>query len=77
MVSKTVSEFITAAKQDEGLRQKLKAAMDMGGYIKVAQERGYDFTAEDLQMELNQMPEEDVAELVNPGIGPRRHIEPQ
>ncbi|MBW4599303.1 MAG: Nif11-like leader peptide family natural product precursor [Calothrix sp. FI2-JRJ7] len=77
MSQTSVAEFITAAKQDEGLRQKLQTAMDAKSCIDIAEDVGYDFTAEELEAELNKMPEEEVAGIINPGISPRRHIEPR
>lgn len=77
MSQTSVAEFITAAKQDEGLRQKLQTAMDAKSCIDIALYVGYNFTAEELEAELNKMPEEEVAGIINPGISPRRHIEPR
>ncbi|MBP5975376.1 Nif11-like leader peptide family natural product precursor [Brasilonema sp. CT11] len=72
-----VTDFLAAAKKDEALRKQLKAAMDNHGFVKIAQDKGYNFTAEELQTELNSMSEEEVAEIVNPGIAPREHLKPQ
>ncbi len=77
MSQTNVAEFLTAAKQDEGLRQKLKTAMDTKTCIDIAEDIGYDFTAEELEAELSNMPPEEVAEIINPGISPRLHIEPR
>lgn len=77
MSQASVTEFLAAAKKDQELKQKLKAAMDKHGCVKIAQDSGYNFTADELQTELNSMSEEEVAEIVNPGVGPRQHIEPQ
>lgn len=77
MSQTSVVEFLTAAKQDEGLRQKLQTVMDAKSCIEIAEDVGYDFTAEELEAELNNMPEEEVAGIINPGISPRRHIEPR
>ncbi|OKH52659.1 Nif11-like leader peptide family natural product precursor [Calothrix sp. HK-06] len=77
MSQTSVVEFLTAAKQDEGLRQKLQTAMDAKSCTEIAEDVGYDFTAEELETELNKMPEEEVAGIINPGISPRRHIEPR
>ncbi|MHC5719893.1 MAG: Nif11-like leader peptide family natural product precursor, partial [Nostoc sp.] len=37
--------------------------------IKIAQERGYDFTAKELDTEISKLSEEDLATIVNPGWG--------
>ncbi len=77
MSQTNVAEFLTAAKQDEGLRQKLQSAIDAKTCVDIAEGIGYDFTTEELQAELNNMPPEEVAGIINPGISPRRHIEPR
>ncbi|WP_315790265.1 Nif11-like leader peptide family natural product precursor [Fischerella sp. JS2] len=77
MSQTSVTEFLAAAKKDQALRQKLKAAMDTHGCVKIGKDSGYEFTAEELQTQLNSMSEEEVAEIVNPGVAPRRHIDPQ
>lgn len=77
MSQTSVAEFLTAAKQDESLRQKLKTAMDVDTCIDIASSIGYDFTTEELLAQLGNMPEEEVAEIINPGISPRRHIQPR
>jgi predicted ribosomally synthesized peptide with nif11-like leader len=77
MSQTSVAEFLTAAKENEGLRQKLKTAMDAESCVDIAEDIGYDFTSDELLAELGNMPEEEVAGIVNPGISPRRHIEPR
>jgi predicted ribosomally synthesized peptide with nif11-like leader len=77
MSQTSVANFLTAAKQDEALRQKLKSAMDAKTCINIAESIGYDFTVEELEAELNNMPPEEVAGIINPGISPRLHIEPR
>ncbi len=73
----SVTKFLTAAKQDEDLRQKLKAAMDAESCVEIGQGSGYDFTTEELQIELDKMPSEEVAKIINPGVAPREHIQPR
>ena len=51
--------------------------MDTKTCIDIAEDVGYDFTAEELEAELSNMPPEEVAEIINPGISPRLHIEPR
>jgi predicted ribosomally synthesized peptide with nif11-like leader len=72
-----VTEFLADAKKDQELKQKLKAASDTHDWVQIAQDSGYNFTAEELQTQLNSLPEEEVAQIVNPGVAPRQHIEPQ
>ena len=77
MTQKSVAEFLAAAKQDEGLRKRLKVAKSSQSCVDLAEQTGYFFTAEELQAALNQMSEEEVAEIFNPGIAPRQHIDPR
>lgn len=77
MAEAPVTQFFTAVKQDEVLKAKCQAATDAKTCVQLAEDRGYRFTPEELQAELSKLPEEDLAELVNPGIAPRRHLDPK
>jgi len=70
------SQFLADAKQNEDLKQQLRSALTLQGWIKVAENYGYEFSGEELQAEFDKMPDEVLGELVNPGITPRRHIKP-
>lgn len=77
MTQESVTKFLADAKQDEALRKRLKMAESSQSCIDLAEQSGYVFTAEELQAQLSQMSEEEVAEILNPGIAPRQHIEPR
>ena len=77
MTQTSVKEFLAAAKQDEGLRNRLKVAASHQSCIDLAEQSGYYFTTEELQAVLSGMSNEDLAEIMNPGIAPRQHIEPR
>lgn len=68
------SQFLEAAKHDEALKQKLDAAKTIEDRVSIAHEYGYQFSAAQLQAELDKIPEELHAEEVDPGVGPRRHL---
>ena len=76
MTQASVAQFVEAAKQDLDLRKRLKTAMAASSCVEIGKDMGYDFTAKELQAELSKMSDEDVAEIVNPGVAPRRHINP-
>lgn len=76
MTVESVTEFIEAAKQDLALVERLKAATTSDSCVKVAEEYGYTFTTEELEAGLSKLSPEELAALINPGIAPRRHIEP-
>ncbi len=75
MFQKPVTQFFTAVKQDEALKAKCLAATDAKTCVQLAEDQGYRFTTEELQAELSKLSEEELAELVNPGIAPRRHLD--
>ena len=72
----SVSQFLADAQQNEALRKRLRAAMSIQSCVEVAESYGYLLSSEELQSELDQMSEEELAELINPGVAPRQHIKP-
>ncbi|MBC6431488.1 Nif11-like leader peptide family natural product precursor [Nostoc sp. HG1] len=77
MTQENATRLFQAVKEDQALQQKLKATDDPQAFIKIAQERGYDFTVEELDSEIDKLSEEDLAAIVNPGWGTRRHLNPR
>ncbi|MBW4636616.1 MAG: Nif11-like leader peptide family RiPP precursor [Iphinoe sp. HA4291-MV1] len=77
MAQKNAAQLFKAVKLDQALKERLKAAADPETFIKIAQERGYDFTVEELQTELSKLSSEELAAIVNPGVAPRFHIYPR
>ena len=77
MTQASVTEFLAAIKQDEVLRKRLKTAQSEQTCIDLAEQTGFFFTAEELQTVLGKMSDEEVAEIFNPGIAPRQHIDPR
>ena len=77
MTQDHAAQFFKAVQQDEALKQRLKATTDPDSFIKIAADRGYSFTVEELDTEISKLSEEKFAEIINPGIAPRRHIMPR
>ena len=77
MTQQNATRLFQAVKQDQALQQRLKATADPEAFVKIAQERGYDFSVEELETEISNLSEEDLAAIVNPGWGNRRHINPR
>ncbi len=77
MTQQNAARLFKAVKQDQALQEKLKATANPEAFIKIAQERGYDFTINELDAEINKLSEEDLAAIVNPGWGTRRHLNPR
>ncbi|MCC5607005.1 Nif11-like leader peptide family natural product precursor [uncultured Nostoc sp.] len=77
MTQQNATRLFEAVKQDQALQQRLKATANPEAFVKIAQERGYDFSVEELESEISKLSEEDLAAIVNPGWGNRRHINPR
>jgi predicted ribosomally synthesized peptide with nif11-like leader len=77
MTVKSVAEFIEVIKQDRALMERLKAATTLDSCVNIAEEYGYTFTTEELEAGLSNLSPEELATLVNPGVGTRLHIEPR
>ncbi|OUL25509.1 Nif11-like leader peptide family natural product precursor [Nostoc sp. T09] len=77
MPQKNAAQLFKAVKQDQALKERLKATANPDAFIQIAKERGYEFTVEELESEIDKLSEEDLASIVNPGWGPRRHIHPR
>ena len=57
--------------------ERQKALSDPEAFIRLAEARGFDFTVKDLETQLSQLSDEEVAGIFNPGIPPRRHLFPK
>ncbi|AUB41318.1 putative protein family, nitrogen fixation [Nostoc flagelliforme CCNUN1] len=77
MTQQNATRLFEAVKKDQALQQRLKATANPEAFVKIAQERGYDFSVEELESEISKLSEEDLAAIVNPGWGNRRHINPR
>ncbi|NJM73799.1 MAG: Nif11-like leader peptide family natural product precursor [Scytonema sp. RU_4_4] len=77
MTQRNAAELFKAVKKDHVLKERLKAATNPEAFIKIAKERGYNFTVEELQAEISKLSEEELAGIVNPGVAPRSHIYPR
>lgn len=77
MAQSKAAQLFKAIKQDQAFKERLKAVSEPEAFIKIAKERGYDFTVEELEVELSKLSEEELAAIVNPGMAPRQHIYPR
>ncbi|MBW4673914.1 MAG: Nif11-like leader peptide family natural product precursor [Desmonostoc geniculatum HA4340-LM1] len=77
MTQQNAARLFEAVKRDQALQQKLKATANPEAFIKIAHERGYEFTVAELETEIDKLSEEDLAAIVNPGWGTRRHLNPR
>ncbi|MDF5738501.1 MULTISPECIES: Nif11-like leader peptide family natural product precursor [unclassified Nostoc] len=77
MTQQNAARLFQAVKQDQALQERLKVTADPEAFIKIAQERGYEFSLKELESEISKLSEEDLANILNPGWGARRHINPR
>jgi predicted ribosomally synthesized peptide with nif11-like leader len=77
MTKRNAAQLLKAVQEDQALKERLKAVSNPEAFIKIAKERGYDFTVEELENELSKLSEADLAAIVNPGMSPRYHIHPR
>ena len=77
MTVESAAQFLEKTKQDQELIKKLKAADNLDICVKIAEEYGYTFTTEELETGLSKLSPEELAALVNPGVGTRIHIDPR
>ncbi|KZL50237.1 MULTISPECIES: Nif11-like leader peptide family natural product precursor [Cyanophyceae] len=77
MAQPKTAQLLQAVKEDQALQARLKATNNPEEFIKIARESGYDFTIEELENEISQLSDEELAAIVNPGWGTRRHIHPR
>jgi predicted ribosomally synthesized peptide with nif11-like leader len=74
MTQQKAAQLFKAVKQDQALKERLKAATNPKAFIEIAKQRGYEFTVEELEAEICKLSSEELAAIVNPGIAPRDHI---
>ncbi|WP_414563979.1 MULTISPECIES: Nif11-like leader peptide family natural product precursor [unclassified Anabaena] len=77
MAQQKTAQLLHAVKEDQALKARLKATNNAEAFIEIARECGYDFTVEELEDEISKLSDEDLAAIVNPGWGNRRHIYPR
>ncbi len=77
MAQQNAGRLFKAIQRDQALKEKLQAASDPDTFIKLAAERGYHFSKEELQAELDKLSEEELAGIINPGAAPRQHLYPR
>ncbi|MGA9381336.1 MAG: Nif11-like leader peptide family natural product precursor [Phormidium sp.] len=77
MSQECAARFFKAIQKDDALKAKLKATDDPETFVNIASEQGYNFTIEQLQAEIENLSHEEMSAVINPGIGPRRHLVPR
>ena len=73
-MSNNAACLLKAIQKQEAVKETSKAIENVEQLIKMAAKRGYSFTAEQMKNEINKLSLEELASIVNPGIGPRHHL---
>jgi hypothetical protein len=68
------AKFYTAMQKEQALMEKKQAEKNIVKFLELAKERGYDYTEKEIRRELRHLSEEELASLLNPGVGPRHHL---
>lgn len=71
------ARFFKAIQQDEALKAKLQATTNPETFVKIAADRGYLFSVEELEAQIGKLSPQEVAAMINPGVGPRMHLVPR
>ena len=74
MTEKNAARIYKKVELAHAEQERQKALSEPEAFIKLAEARGYTFTVKDLETQLSQLSDEDVAGIFNPGIGLRRHL---
>lgn len=77
MTQQHAAEFFKAVQKDQALQAKLQCTSDPKTFVKIAADRGYSFTEDELETALEQLPEAELASIMNPGVGSRQRIIPR
>lgn len=71
MNAATLLKDVRQQQLAEAKRQALKHPRR---FVKIARERGYNFNQDNLEAEIDRLSDEELASLMNPGVGPRQHL---
>lgn len=76
MTEKNAARIYKKVVQANAQQERQKALSDPKAFISMARAKGYAFTVKDLETQLSKLSDE-VAGIVNPGIGVRQHLFPK
>ena len=74
VVSKNAACLLKAIQKQEAVEEKNQAVENVEKFMKIAAKRGYSFTAEQIKNEISKLSLEELACMLNPGVGPRHHL---
>lgn len=76
-MEKNAARIYKQVEQAQAQQERKKALSNPEAFILLAAARGYALTTKDLETQISQLSDEDVAGIFNPGIGIRRHLFPR
>lgn len=71
---KNAAHLYKAVQQNQDNENRLRALNDSATFMKIAAEQGHHLDANHLEAELEQLSEEEIAAIFNPGLSPRKHL---
>lgn len=71
------AELLKAVRENEATQVKLLAMKSPTDFIKLAEKHGHHMTLDNLEAELNQLTESELAAMYNPGVGSRQRLIPR
>ncbi len=74
MTQDNAARLFKAVQQAQSSQERQKALSNPEAFVQMAANSGYSFTVADLQTQINQLSDEEIAAIFNPGLGPRRHL---
>ncbi len=77
MTQQNAARIYKNIQQAHANQERKKALDNPKTFIQLAAARGYDFTVEELETQLTQLSDEEIAAIFNPGIGRRQHLFPR
>jgi predicted ribosomally synthesized peptide with nif11-like leader len=77
MAQDNAARMFKAVQQAQASQERQKAIGNPDAFIQLAANSGYSFTVTDLQTQISQLSDEEIAAIFNPGLGPRRHLMPR
>ncbi len=77
MASKNAARIYRDVEQAHAQQQRQQALNNPQEFVQQATTQGYNLTLDNFEDQLNQLSDEEVASILNPGVSPRRHIFPR
>jgi hypothetical protein len=77
MARENAAHVYKEVKRAHSAQERQRALSDPKTFVELAVARGHRLTVEGLEAQLNQLSDEDVAAIFNPGLPPRLHLFPR